>query len=146
MQTNSTIIVPIDFLSHTDKVVAYALNMAKKLNATLHFLHVVEEVNIYGDYMGPTIKHFVPQMMELSQEKMDNLVTKNNTSETPCLGKVLNGDVVEGICAYAEKNNADMIIIGTHGRKGLEKMWLGSVAERVVKNAPCPTLTYNPFK
>lgn len=146
MQTNNTIIVPIDFLTHTDKVAAYALNMAKKLNATLHFLHVVEEVNIYGDYMGPTIKHFVPQMMELSQEKMDNLVTKNNTSETPCQGKVLNGDVVEGICAYAEKNKADMIIIGTHGRKGLEKMWLGSVAERVVKNAPCPTLTYNPSK
>ena len=146
MQTNNTIIVPIDFLTHTDKVVTYAVYMAKKLNATLHFLHVVEEVSLYGDYMGPTIKHFVPQMMELSQEKMNNLVEKYNSSELPCHGKVLNGDVVEGICTYAEKNKGDMIIIGTHGRKGLEKMWLGSVAERVVKNAPCPTLTYNPNK
>ena len=146
MQANNTIIVPIDFLSHTDKVVAYAINMAKRLKATLHFLHVVEEVSIYGDYMGPTIKHFVPQMMELSQKKMDILVKKYNSDELSCQGTVLNGDVVEGICTYAEKNKADMIIIGTHGRKGLEKMWLGSVAERVVKNAPCPTLTYNPAK
>lgn len=144
MSTNNTVVIPIDFLDHTGKVVDYGVNMAKKLNAAIHFIHVVEEVSIYGDYMGPTIKHFVPQMMEIAREKMNTLVKKHDSSETPCTGEVTSGEVVEDICRYAKEHKADMIVIGTHGRKGLEKFWLGSVAERVVKNAPCPTLTFNP--
>lgn len=146
MKAIPTIIVPVDFLGYSDKVVDYALTIGKKLGGELHFVHVVEEANIYGDYMGPTIKHFVPKMMELAREQMDTLIKRLNDNGTQCTGKVLHGEVVEKIVTFAEEKSADMIIIGTHGRKGLTKMWLGSVAERVVKNAPCPTLTYNPFK
>ena len=51
---------------------------------------------------------------------------------------------MDSIVAYAKEKEADLIIIGTHGRKGIEKIMLGSVAERVIKHAPCPTLIYNP--
>ncbi len=146
MKATPTIIVPIDFLDYSDKVVDYALTIGQKLEGKLHFVHVVEEANIYGYYMGPTIKHFMPKMKDLAQGKMDVLMKRHGGSGVQCSGKVLTGEVVENIIAFAEEKNGDMIIIGTHGRKGLQKIWLGSVAERVVKNAPCPTLTYNPQK
>jgi nucleotide-binding universal stress UspA family protein len=56
------------------------------------------------------------------------------------------GDVAEEIIKYAEKSGTDMIVIGTHGRKGLEKIMFGSVAAGVVKGAHCPVLTVNPHK
>ena len=60
--------------------------------------------------------------------------------------KVLSGDVAEEIINYTESQGIDMIIMGTHGYKGLEKVLFGSVAEKVVKTAPCPVLTINPYK
>ncbi|WP_028583771.1 universal stress protein [Desulfogranum mediterraneum] len=147
MKPISTIVVPVDFLDYTDRLVDFAVHMAKKLDAGLRFLHVVEEVHIYGDYVGPTIEDFTVKMGDLAEEKMKNLVEANRNTCSGCEGKVARGaNVADTIIAYAKEVDGDMIIVGTHGRKGLERVWLGSVAERVVKGAPCPTLTYNPYK
>ena len=58
----------------------------------------------------------------------------------------MKGDTVYEIVAYAKNQKADLIVIGTHGTRGLEKILLGSVAERVLKRAHCPTLIINPYK
>ena len=63
-----------------------------------------------------------------------------------CEGVVLLADAADSIVALAEERKADLIIIGTHGAKGIEKVLLGSVAERVLKRAGCPTLVYNPYR
>jgi nucleotide-binding universal stress UspA family protein len=76
---------------------------------------------------------------------MDQFIKKYREVCSNCEGKVLQGNIVDSIIKYTNDEKAELIIIGTHGRKGLEKMWLGSIAERVIKNSPCPTLTYNPY-
>jgi nucleotide-binding universal stress UspA family protein len=63
-----------------------------------------------------------------------------------CSGQVKSGDVVDTVVDFARAEGADLIIIGTHGAKGLEKILLGSVAERVVKRAGCAALLYKPQK
>jgi nucleotide-binding universal stress UspA family protein len=61
-------------------------------------------------------------------------------------GTVIRGDVVDEVVKYAEEEKAGLVIIGTHGTKGLERILLGSVAERVLKSVHCPTLTMNPYR
>lgn len=77
---------------------------------------------------------------------MGNLVTDNQAKFEKVGGTVLKGDTVDSIVRFAEEEKADLLIIGTHGNKGLEKILLGSVAERVLKRVHCPTLTMNPYK
>ena len=60
--------------------------------------------------------------------------------------KVLVGDVAEEIIRHAEETSMDLIVMGTHGYKGIEKVMFGSVAEKVVRSSPCPVLTINPYK
>ena len=141
------IIVPIDFLHHTDQLVQYAMYIAKKFDATLNFTHVVENPHLYGDYdfPPPSMVLYKTEVMKQAKEKMKQLVEENKNICSGCEGKVFQGDIVDSIIDYARDKGGDLIIIGTHGRKGFEKMWLGSVADRVIKRAPCPTLTCNPY-
>ncbi len=141
------IIVPIDFLQHTDQLVEYAVYIAKSFGATLYFVNVVENPHLYGDYdfPPPSMVLFNTEMVKKAEEKMQQLVDKTKTAGPGCEGKVCQGVVVDAIIDYAQETDGDLIIIGTHGRKGLEKMWLGSVAERVIKRASCPTLSCNPY-
>lgn len=81
-----------------------------------------------------------------AEERMAALVKKYEQRENGAGGNVVVGDASNEIIKYAKVQNADMIIIGTHGARGLEKILLGSTAERVVKKAPCPVLVFNPFK
>jgi len=73
---------------------------------------------------------------------MDDFLVGNKNIEA----KVLVGDVGEEIIRHAEESGMDMIVMGTHGYKGLEKVMFGSVAEKVVRSSPCPVLTINPYK
>ena len=59
---------------------------------------------------------------------------------------ILNGEVVDEIVNFAKEQGADLIVLGTHGAKGLEKILLGKVAERVLQKAHCPCLIMNPYK
>jgi nucleotide-binding universal stress UspA family protein len=140
------IIVPVDFLQHTDSLVSFALYAAKRFESALRFIHVVDNPHNYAEYSYPSIGVFEVELMEYAEANMKQLVEKHRTSSSDCEGKVFRGNVVENIISFAQDEEGNLIIIGTHGRKGLEKMWLGSVAERVVRRAPCPTLTCNPYK
>ncbi len=146
MKEIHSIIVPIDFLEHTDQIVEYAGYIAKKFNAKLHVIHAVEPPPSYAGYEYPSIGSFDKEMLELAEKMMQELIEKNQKFLAGCERKIMRGDIVDSIIDYAEDQKADLIIIGTHGRKGLSKMWLGSVAEQVIKRAPCPTLTCNPYK
>lgn len=146
MREIHNIIVPVDFLQHTEDLVGFAAYIAKKLESTLRFIHVVENLYSYTEYAFPSIGRFELEVLEHAEELMKQLVEKNRNSCSGCEGKVFKGNVVETIISFAKEEKGDLIILGTHGRKGFEKMWLGSVAERVVRRAPCPTLTCNPYK
>jgi nucleotide-binding universal stress UspA family protein len=85
-------------------------------------------------------------MVESAEKKMESFLAENLKSDLPYNSTVLKGDVAEEIIEYAGQNDITMIVMGTHGYKGLEKVLFGSVAEKVVKTSPCPVLTVNPYK
>ncbi len=140
------IVVPVDFLKTTDQLVDYATYIARKLTATLHFVHVVD---IYtGSEMLdlPYVLECRKKLQSAAEKKMTGLLADNIKQFPSSTGEVLLGDPVEKIVEYAKEKDAGLIVISSHGAKGLEKILLGSVTERVLKRAHCPLLITNPFK
>jgi nucleotide-binding universal stress UspA family protein len=141
------VLFPVDFFESSNKVLPVVKSMAEKLGAQIELIHVVRGPEDftgyemggawYSSYEGELLKGGEKAMERFVEEKLPGLDVKTTIAV---------GDVVEKILEHAEKSGADMIIIGTHGRKGLERIMFGSVAAGVVKGAHCPVLTVNPFK
>ncbi|MFO7606484.1 MAG: universal stress protein [Desulfurivibrionaceae bacterium] len=142
------IMVPIDFSENSPKVLQSAVEVAEKFEAALSIVFVVQSFEDYSGFFVPhmPISQFEQEMVESAEEKMENFLAENLKSDVPYNSAVLQGDVAEKIIEYAEKNDISMIVMGTHGYKGLEKVLFGSIAEKVVKTSPCPVLTVNPYK
>ncbi len=146
MKETHCIVVPVDFSEITDKLVEYAVNMAGKLSAVIHFVHVV---HFYaGDGMSGLsyVQEIEERNLTNAKNKMSNIINDSREKCAGCTGDVLIGDPVDEIVEFAREKEADLLIISTHGAKGLEKILLGSVAERVLKRAHCPVLFMNPHK
>ena len=141
------ILYPVDFFESSDKVLPYVKLMAEKLGAKIELIHVVRgSSDFVGFEMGTAwYSSFEGELLEGGQKAMYRFAEERFAGldiETT----VAVGDVAEEIIKHAEKSGTDMIIIGTHGRKGLEKIMFGSVARGVVRGASCPVLTVNPYK
>lgn len=142
-----TVVIPIDFSSTMDKVIDYATSVADQFGAKIHFLYIVNDFKGYEMLLAhPSFNELTRDLKIKSGERMEDLVAEYSHLKGGAAGTVEIGDPAEEIIAFAKEINADMIIIGTHGVKGFERMIIGSTAEKVVKNAPCPVLTFNPFK
>lgn len=143
------IVVPVDFRQHTDRLAAFAIDIVEKLGGTITFLNVCERV---GEASGafevyPAI--FIEgneKLLSEARKKMDDLVEASLTKSPGCKGLILKGDTVDGIVDYVRENNCDLLIMATHGYRGIEKIMLGSVADRVLKRASCPVLLFNPYR
>jgi nucleotide-binding universal stress UspA family protein len=146
MKKIEKIVVPIDFTKSTNKLVEYAFYMAKSLTAVIDFVHVVADYP--GDAMigSPYAQEYQDKVFAASKDKMALLVENSQEVCPGCDGEVFYGDPVDRIVEFAETKKADLIVMSTHGAKGLEKILLGSVAEHVLKKAHCPVLIMNPFK
>ncbi len=146
MKPIKSIIVPVDFFENTDKLVDYAAYIAGALSARLNFIHVVNLIS--GDLImgGALSVEFLSGFEKDMQQRMEELVESIQDRCPGAMGSVVSGEAVQKIVEYAKTNNGDLIIISTHGTKGLESILLGSVAKRVVKHASCPVLVMNPFK
>lgn len=141
------IIVPVDFNDHSVSLGEYALDHAHAVNAAeVTFIHVTKPLPDNLDYTTPILSQLEDSLRELASEKMDAFLSKIHSEGTKCTGVVLSGEVGESIITYAKENDADLIIISTHGFQGIEKILLGSVADRVIKGAHCPVLVFNPYR
>lgn len=146
MQEIRKILVPVDFQRYTDELAEFAVAMANKLAAKLTFFHVVENVVVYADFIPTYLAQNDEETMTHAKKKMASLVDTCKKTWMGCTGHVSRGDVVDSIADYAKEEEMDLIIIGTHGAKGLERILLGSVAERVIKRCSCPALIFKPKK
>ena len=146
MQEIRQIVVPVDFQSYTDELAEFAVSIANKLAAKLTFFHVVESVVYYADFIPSYLTLNDEENLAHAQKKMDALIEKSKKNWMGCTGIVKSGDVVDTILEYTKEEGIDLIIMGTHGARGIEKILLGSVADRVIKRAPCPTLVCKPQK
>lgn len=142
------ILVPVDFSENSVKIVQSALSFAESCKARLSFIFVVQSYEDYSGFFVPRmpIARFEEELLQSAEKKMQEYLSEHLPAGLPHQWKVVAGDVAEEIIGYAESEGIDLIIMGTHGYKGLEKALFGSVADKVVKTAPCPVTTINPYR
>ena len=139
------ILVPVDFSPHAERAFGYAAALARRLGAELTLVHVVEDPFATGAW-GP--ETYIPNAGELLQE----LIAGAERQLTPWKERpaaqgltvttaVITGRPAQSIIEHAGSAGCDLIVMGTHGRAGLAHAVMGSVAERVLRKAPCPVLT-----
>ena len=140
------ILFPIDFTENSAKILPYALSMAERYRALIYLLHVVEEdlhllslrpyIPVYGDKKD----------LQDAEKAMKGFCEKNMQGCSNFHKKVLSGDPALTILKIIEPESIDMVIMGSHGHKGLEDTIFGSVTENVIKKSPVPVLVVNPYK
>ena len=142
------ILYPIDFSECSYRVLPYVLTMAEKCGAEVYLLYVARDLRYFGGFHVPntSISGFVEEVTEAAEKMMDKVCTEDLQPCPKFQRKVVVGDPGEEIVRAVEDEQIDLVIMGTHGRKGLDRTLFGSVAEHVVKNAAAPVLSINPYK
>jgi nucleotide-binding universal stress UspA family protein len=140
------ILHPSDFSSASRAAFARAVAMAKAERAQLLLVHVmtlvIPALGMGDGYVSPKLYDEMERSMRAhAQKQLDKLMAKAKAAKVRVRGLLLEGTPADRIVRAARSYHADVIVIGTHGRTGLARVFLGSVAERVVGTAPCPVLT-----
>jgi len=139
------ILHPSDFSPASGAAFKKAIEMAKAGRAELMVVHVVSPVvpMAAGEgYVSPKMyEEIAASTRAWAQKQLDKLLAKAKQAGVRAKGFVLEGSAHEQIARFARSKHTDLLVMGTHGRSGLAKLFLGSVAGRVVAAAPCPVLT-----
>jgi universal stress protein A len=145
MITLRKVLVATDFSEPSDAALLYGRELAKRFGATVHVLHVVQ--NIYISTFGAeNIATITPdlqrQLEDDARRHLHEQLVDSDRSGPPTVPAILtSASPAMAIVDYARDQDIDMIVMGTHGRGALAHLVMGSVAERVVRSAPCPVLT-----
>ena len=146
MKQVQKILFPIDFTSPFESMVPWVSMFAEKFGATVYVLFVTQDLSNFSTFFVPhgNIQSFQEEAVASARKKMDAVV-KQSFKDFPKLEtRVEVGAAAEKILDLARKEQIDLIIMGVHGRKGLDRAIFGSVADKVVQSAPCPVLTVRP--
>jgi universal stress protein A len=136
------ILVPIDFSGDADAAFAYASALAATVGASLHLLHVVEDPLAAGVWSSEIYTAEIAGLqINLVRDAEQRLRGYASGKAGEITTEVRTGHVARAVLEFAKENAIDLIVMGTHGRTGLAHVVMGSVAERVVRLAPCPVLT-----
>ncbi|MBN1958919.1 MAG: universal stress protein [Desulfuromonadales bacterium] len=143
MKEFRTILVAVDFSDSSNNAFQMALAMARKFAAKLYVLHVINEpVDLRGFYVPHiSFEKLEEEIEEGAKKMMESFCRKNlhDFDNFECL--IVPGLPYEQIIGQAEEKTADLIVLGTHGRTGLDHVLFGSTAEKVVRKSPYPVLT-----
>jgi len=137
------ILVATDFGEASAVAMAYGRGMARSYDATLHVLHVVEDVMMrYTPEVSFAIPDLQRDLEKAARRDLDATISADDRQTLKVITAVETSfNVPGGITEYARQHAIDLIIVGTHGRGAVKQLLLGSAAERVVRTAPCPVLT-----
>lgn len=142
-----TILLPVDPDGDADGVMAVAIDLAKALGATLHLLHVLPiPPSVHPDVLlrpaaHPTANKWLAEAREAVVPSLRALAAPARDAGVPVELQVAHGDPADAILTAAHPDRIDLIVMGTHGRRGLARAALGSVAAQVVRDAQVPVLT-----
>lgn len=147
MKSFDRIIAPVDFSHCSRTALNYAISLAQQLGAELRILHVCEVPALVSpdlvvtipDQPTQTISEWVRSEATAGMEDFMKEVVR--PEGVPMEIKLVAGDAPDRIAKEAEEYNADLVVMGTHGRRGVAHLIMGSVAERTLRVAPCPVLT-----
>ncbi|MFZ5875462.1 MAG: universal stress protein [Nitrospirota bacterium] len=137
----TTILVPTDFSEYSRQALSYAEMLAKTFDAKIVLIHVIDTVSYVVAESVQWTTEVSARVQATIQPMLDGLVHDAQKRGVVAESQLTQGVPYDQIVKAAEESHADLIVIGTHGRTGMRHVLLGSVAERVVRLAPCPVLT-----
>lgn len=143
MKPFKRILVPVDFSPHSREAIQYAADLSRRYEASLTLVHVYQPVS----YVLPDgfVLYTSAQLASMLSKFEEHLTEAKEEAEAAgglrVETKLLEGVAFAEIVSFAQESGYDLIVMGTHGRTGLMHALLGSVAERVIRKAPCPVLT-----
>jgi nucleotide-binding universal stress UspA family protein len=145
MKQVQKILFPIDFASNFETLVPWVETLADKFGATVYVLFVAQDLSHFATYVPHgNIEDFQQQALDSAGKKMASAAQEFFKKFPKLETRVELGSPAEKILAFVQKEKIDMVIMGVHGRSGLDRMIFGSVANKVVKGASCPVLTIHP--
>ena len=134
------ILVATDFSEPSGVALAYGRDLARNYHARLHLLHVVEDVMArYSSEVGVLLPSIQEDLEKAARRELEARITEDDRKQLEAAAVIETGaNIADAICRYAKANSIDLIVTGTHGRGAVKHFLMGSVAERVVRTAPCP--------
>ncbi len=136
-----TVLHATDFSDGADQARREAMRLARLLGADLLLLHVVEDIALAADLPLPELDRVYEAQAAWADRELAARAAEAAAAGIPTRTMVLRGAPAPAVVRAAEENRATLIVMGTRGRGGVRRLLLGSVAERVVRTAPCPVLT-----
>jgi nucleotide-binding universal stress UspA family protein len=145
MEEIRKILFATDFSDNSRYALAYALSFAKKYDAQLYILHVIQQpsypLGMYAEISFDAMDKFNRNISQAVEKEMETLREKDLQGFTKYECLIVHGTPFLEILRTAREKEAGLIIVGTHGRTGLDHVLFGSTAEKVVRRAPCPVLS-----
>ena len=147
MPSFKKILAPIDLSEASPKLAPYILSMAAKFDSEIHLLFVARiSSHLTGFYIPyPKITEFEQAVLEGAEKKLIEFQEEYFQGWPRTRLQVVLGDISDEIFDYIDTAGIDLLVMGTHGRKGLDRIVFGSVAERVIKASAIPVLVVNPY-
>lgn len=137
------ILFPTDFSEGAKNAMPYAADMAKTYGAQLCLLHVIYDIATASGLHIPhsSVDQMYSELQAAAKKELERFGLRETEGLKDVEYSIKRGVPYEEILNFAKDNNIDLIVIGTHGRKGIDRVLFGSTAERVVRNSLCPVLT-----
>ncbi len=145
MPTPSRILVPVDLMEGSQAILDYAVQLARPFNASIEVLHTWEPPQYVAPDLLVAAPGWNPQSLEktaldAARKELETLIGQFNAPAS-ITHRIEVGEPAAAILRIAETGGFDLIVMGTHGRRGLPRLLLGSVAQKVIARAHCPVLT-----
>ena len=141
----SRILVPTDFSPPSDAALEYARILAAKFGSSLQILHVIDDPTAASEFVpdgfAPSTEDIRTGLLAQAHTRLERLMNRVDCSRYHAHAQAVLGLPAQSIVDYARATGTGLIVMGTHGRTGLAHLLMGSVAEQVVRTAPCPVLT-----
>ena len=144
MPAINRILVPTDFSPASDIALQYAIDLTERFDARIHLLHVIDDTSFaaaYPDGVYVEIPGLRVRLINEATEQLSKPVARCTAAGLEATAEVIVGHPARTIVKTATSQGTDVIVMGTHGRGAFAHLVLGSVAERVVRTAPCAVLT-----
>ena len=141
MITMEKILCPADFFPASDEAVTYAAGLAANYDASIHLLHVVTPIAAGTYEYAIDTDEIMRSMEEKSMEELNKLVARVKKAGVAVTSELRTGDVYEEIKGSIVDVKPDLIVMGTHGRRGVERWFIGSTTEKLLRHSPVPLVT-----
>jgi len=148
MREIKKILFPVDLSEVSSKLAPDVIAMGQKFGAEIHLFFVAGSFEKFTTFYipHPSLQNFGDEVLKGGQKKLKEFVEEFFSAYPKLKTVVVQGDPAEEVLKYIADEKIDLVIMGTHGRKGLDRILFGSVANQVVQNSPAPVLTINPYR